>query len=362
MQRVTLVALSCRGGMLHYTSQLANELSKHLNVTAIIPEHTEKVLFSPKISIDTIRTGSSLLDYGINHFSSSGVISLIRKIEMSSPEIIHIVSSHPWNFLFTLISRKYPIVFTMHDPKKHSDGLISSLLDISDRVCLKISKNVIVHGECWKKYLINKYKISSAKVSVVNHGDYSFFTKLSGEKELTKNRYVLCFGRIAKYKGLEVLCKAEPIISLVIPDLKICIAGKGDTSLFINDIINREKFEIINRYIAEDEVPSLFKNCQLVVLPYIDATQTGVIPIAYAFHKPVIATKVGAIPEVVEDGVTGYLVPPGDHEALAAAIIKALSEKEKLITMGEAAYKKMEDDLGWAKIVDKTIDIYRNIL
>ena len=72
---------------------------------------------------------------------------------------------------------------------------------------------------------------------------------------------------------------------------------------------------IINTYISDEEVTELFTISDVIVLPYISATQSGIIPIAYAFKKPVIASNVGAISEVVDDGITGILVPPKNVEA-----------------------------------------------
>src|SRR5690606_16971449 len=86
-----------------------------------------------------------------------------------------------------------------------------------------------------------------------------------------------------------------------------------------------------DRYIANDEVPALFRSSDLVVKPYIQATQSGVVPVAYQFGVPVIASRVGGLAEVIRDGETGYLVPPGDPDALADKILLYLSKGNREI-------------------------------
>jgi glycosyltransferase involved in cell wall biosynthesis len=83
-----------------------------------------------------------------------------------------------------------------------------------------------------------------------------------------------------------------------------------------------EHVRLLNRYVPDEEVGELVAACDVVVLPYRAATQSGVVLVAYAGACPVISTRVGGLPEVVEDGVTGYLVPPEDPVALADAIVR----------------------------------------
>ena len=355
---VTILALSCKGGMLHYASQLSNELSITQNVSVIIPKHTSSDLFRKEVHILKVKTAKSIKDYLLRSLDFRNLQLISNCIKQSKPDVLHIVSSHPWNVFFC--SKKIPTIFTLHDPKKHIGEMILPLY-WSDQYCKQASRKILVHGNCWKEYLIEK-GFPSSKVTSVNHGDYSFFTKINSYNSLETTRSnVLFFGRIAKYKGIDILCKAEPIISSFIPDIKITIAGQGDTSIFSSHIVHDDKFEIIEKYIPEEEVPPLFEKSQLVILPYLDASQTGVIPIAYAFRKPVIATSVGAIPEIVENGITGFLVPPNDPEALAMAIVKALSDEKKLIEMGEAAFQKMREEFSWDIISGQITNCYYEI-
>lgn len=79
---------------------------------------------------------------------------------------------------------------------------------------------------------------------------------------------------------------------------------------------------IVDGYLPDREVEPYFAACNLVVLPYESATQSGIVQIAYGFEKPVVATAVGGLPEIVQDGVTGFVTPPLDDEALARAVFR----------------------------------------
>jgi glycosyltransferase involved in cell wall biosynthesis len=89
--------------------------------------------------------------------------------------------------------------------------------------------------------------------------------------------------------------------------------------------------------IGDTEAIDLFRRCSIVVLPYRDATQSAVISAAYFFGKPVIVTRTGALPEYVTDGVTGWIIEPGDAAALSNRLNTAMNDPARLRQMGQAA-------------------------
>jgi glycosyltransferase involved in cell wall biosynthesis len=117
-----------------------------------------------------------------------------------------------------------------------------------------------------------------------------------------------------------------------------------------------------NSYIEADKVSALFQRASLVVQPYLEASQSGIVPIAYRHARPVVATRVGSIPEVVEDGVTGLLVQPGDEHALALAVITLLQDDALRQKMGLQASEKLSRDLSWEAIAQKTRMVYERAL
>jgi glycosyltransferase involved in cell wall biosynthesis len=105
-------------------------------------------------------------------------------------------------------------------------------------------------------------------------------------------------------------------------------------------------------------IARLFQEASIVALPYVEASQSAVLAIAQAFGKPVVATAVGGIPEVVEHGETGYLVPPRDSYSLAEAIVTLLQDPGLRQEMGHKALQKAESELSWPHIARKTLRVY----
>ncbi|RPI48613.1 MAG: glycosyltransferase, partial [Chloroflexi bacterium] len=104
------------------------------------------------------------------------------------------------------------------------------------------------------------------------------------------------------------------------------------------DLIEQpERFEVHRGFVPGDQMPTFYQRASVVALPYISAGPSGVLLDAYGFGKPVVASEVGGLPEYVQDGTTGILVPPADERELAAGIIHLLSDDELRHRMGDNA-------------------------
>ena len=123
-----------------------------------------------------------------------------------------------------------------------------------------------------------------------------------------------------------------------------------------------DRFIVHNEYIPEDRAADYFRRASVIVLPYIEASQSGVIPIACSAGKPVVATTVGGLPEMVENGRTGYLVPPRDSARLAEAVTKLLFDHSLRRSMGADAKRKIESECSPAVVAQKTLEVYRRAL
>ena len=354
--KIMIITLNTYGGMIHYVSQLANALSKRDDVVIIAPVGVERKNFAKNVKIIELQLGTVIKKFFINTLIFIRSLKFLNTIYKEKPDIIHCNECHLWLSLFLPFLIKFPIVTTIHDVNPHIGSRKFDQI-IGKKIHIKFSDCLIVHGERAKKRLK-----TNKKCYVIPHGDYSFFLNYKNDVINEEENIILFFGRIEDYKGLEYLIRSIPYILTDFPDIKLIIAGSGDFGKYKNMILNDKNYEIYNRFIPDEEVPNFFQRAKIIALPYIEGTQSGIIPIAYAFKKPVVVTDVGSIPEVVEDGKTGFIVPPKDSEALASAIIKLLKDDKLRYKMGENAYKKMKEELSWDKIAEKTIEVYKEAI
>lgn len=148
-----------------------------------------------------------------------------------------------------------------------------------------------------------------------------------------QEQVLLFFGFVREYKGLKHLIAALPGIAKRLPKVHLLIVGDfgKDKQEYLELIAqnNAEQFlTICDGYIPDQEVEQYFAASDLVVLPYESATQSGIVQIAYGFERPVVATNVGGLPDVVLHEKTGYLVPPRDPKALAEAVVRFFEEQK----------------------------------
>ena len=220
---------------------------------------------------------------------------------------------------------------------------------------------VIVHGNQLKQIVMNELHIPGEIIHVMPHpalGDDRAHSDVQEEKN-----QILFFGRIWAYKGLAYLIEAEPLISAQIPNVKIVIAGRGDDfDHYRQMMVHPEKFVVYNEYIPNDRVAEIFRQASIVVLPYIEATQSGVIPFAYTYARPVVATTVGSLPEMVDEGQTGLLVPPANTQALADAIIRLLKDTPLRHQMGVNGKHKIDTECSPATVARQTLAVYQRAI
>ena len=148
--------------------------------------------------------------------------------------------------------------------------------------------------------------------------------------------WALFFGRMEEYKGIDYLLTAAAMMNGSGSDSpRLILAGPGNLSSLWAESVPAG-VELRNRLIDDNEALELFRRCGMVVLPYVDATQSSIIAAAYYFRKPVVVTRTGALPEYVEEGHTGCVVEPDHPVALARCLERMLSEPTQMARMGNA--------------------------
>lgn len=144
-------------------------------------------------------------------------------------------------------------------------------------------------------------------------------------------------------------------------NVELWIVGEGDLTPYLSKIKENTNIKIVNRYIDNCKIPEFFHMADFLILPHIEATQSGVIPLAYAFGKPVIASNVWEIAEQVVDGETGYLFDiNNNHEAVEKSIYLLEDEKERL-KMSKNAFEYQKTQLDWEQIGNELLTFFKTL-
>lgn len=350
-------------GLSHYTCYLATGLSRYKKIK-LIGFSREDYIFTDACSQTNIDF-MNLEDLVFKNRSLWKMLiqkpfsifrRLINPVLFTNYKVIHLQGHLPLFFLYIFIIKlkRRKLVWTIHDVDlRPSSGGIRGKLEILYMSLITqpklLSTNadlLLVHGNNLKTNLIRK-GVSASKIQIIPHFDYLYLQKYSkGDFSYEKERqYILFFGNIKPYKGLDVFLKALDIVERDIGSgmLRVLIAGKGDLkpyqSLLTKDKLNY--IEIRNEDIPTEEIADIFQHSMSVILPYLDASQSGIVPLAYTFSKPVIVSDVGSLSEFVEHEKTGYVFENGNFQELAKLIVRTISDPVTTLRMGENAHEKL---------------------
>jgi len=349
--------------MLHYSSQFCNELSKYVDLKVAIAKYYNQTLYKDNIKFIKIKTNPSLKSFIFDSLSFWNHIILIYKITKFKPEIVHFIDNHPWYIVYSRLFKMlwYKIYVTQHDPILHSwegTSLQGKIAEKTNQVLRNLSDKLFVHGDKLKQEVIKIYKINPEKVISIVHGNYNFFKDVFSKWwEIEKNTF-LFFGRIVDYKWLDLLLESLFIVKEKNPNFKLIIAWPGNLTKYSKNIEKlKDNLEIYNYNIEPEEAYRYFEKSEFVVLPYLDASWSGVIPVAYAFSKPVIVTDVWELSSVVENNITWLIIEKNNIAKLVENIIFMLENKEKVIEMWIKWRCFSDRELWWEWVVKKVYDL-----
>jgi glycosyltransferase involved in cell wall biosynthesis len=195
-----------------------------------------------------------------------------------------------------------------------------------------------VLGDSAKQVLVATWPIT-APIHIIPHGDENIFASTGVPGADGTGPVVLSFGTITKYKGIDTLFEAWPMVRARVADAELFIVGAlmpdQDESVLRAQAAKLPGVTLRLEYIPVDDVPTYFAQARCVVLPYKRSSQSGVAHLAHTMRRAVVATKVGDIPSAVSDGISGLLVDPNEPEALAAALVKLLTDARAAKVMGD---------------------------
>jgi glycosyltransferase involved in cell wall biosynthesis len=358
--KILQVSLARRGGMIHYPIELGNAICSLAQVYTITSADVPFGAFDSKVIHFRIDTGKKKLGTLLNAINPRIYSQLVSITTSIKPDLVHMTAQHEWNPIVAWLFRnylKYPLIYTVFDPTLHEGTPL--YFAIPEILVRKIADAYIVQTQWLKEDFVSK-GFSSEKTYVIQLGAYSSIAQWKQEN-IPKNNEILFFGRIALHKGLDTLLKAAPDILEGLPDWKIIIAGSGNFKPY-QDLIVSDRIKVINHFIEEQEAAVLFQQAKIVVLPYHSATSTGVIPIAYAFGIPVVATDVGSLRDYVDHKKTGLLIPSKEPDLLAQAVLSLAKDEVYRQQMGQNALSYRKEKLNWSKFAEAHFKVYQDVI
>ncbi|PTL35882.1 glycosyl transferase family 1 [Candidatus Methylomirabilis limnetica] len=328
-----------RGGIAHYNAQLGLELMTRHEIAVIsFSRQYPAILFPGRTQFDTGSppvglTSEAILD-SINPLSW---LRTGRRIAEIAPDLVIVHWWHPFFGLClgTTVSlarrrSRASVIFICHNVVPHEPFPLASGLT---RFALASGDAWLVHSETDRQDL-ESLNLRGHTLLVPQPPGQGFGAPI--DKEEAKSRLglsgntLLFFGLIRSYKGLPGLLEAMPLVLQKVNCTLLVVGefyeGKDRCLSLISDLGLASHVRVIDRFVPDNEVSLYFSAADLVVLPYESATQSAIVPIAFAFERPVVATRVGGLPEAVRDGETGLLVEPRNPTALAEAIIRFYEE------------------------------------
>lgn len=328
-KKVVLIGpvLPYRGGIAQHTTMLKREMAKITDVLTIsFSRQYPSWLFPGESDKDPDYEGhqEDLTEYLIDSLNPVSWYKTIRRvIEYKAQSVII-----PWWTVFwapcigyiarSLRKKGIEIIFFCHNVVEHEAAAWKTFLT---RMVLKNATRFVVHTKEDEANL--RALFPDAKITVHPHPIYDQFPEPKGELSRRGSLEMLFYGFVRPYKGLDDLIGAMALLKG--KDIKLTIAGEfwggeQETRKRIDELDLSSQIELRPRYHSDAETAELFNRADVVVLPYRSATGSGVVPIAYHYNKPVIVTRVGGLPDVVKDAMTGFIVPEKNVEALAGAI------------------------------------------
>jgi len=328
-----LKVLHISRGFEDYVISLANEVCEFVNLHIVLTstdrwmeEHLSKkmkIYYSDAPRVSDFRNIKS-------------IIRLYKYIKRLKPDIIHLQNGLVWEALLPLLFPKTKFITTIHDVTIHPNrGGTRFTPQIILDTLVRHSDGLIVHGKNLCEATLARHGTGGAKyLQVISHPIISRYG-ISRARNNSTGR-ILFFGTLDEWKGIEYLLAAMEIVTAQIPNATLKIAGGSSTPNYYQNL--PYKYENIQwdiRRQSDTDVKNIFEWADILVLPYIEASQSGVLHVAQSFGMPIIATRTGALEESIIDDETGLLVTPRSKSELASAIIRLLSDvklREKIIT------------------------------
>ncbi len=258
-----------------------------------------------------------------------------------------------------LLPRGRPVVLTAHDvlPREPRRGQLGAQRRLYEHV-----DAVVVHSEHGRARLHDELGVEEAKLHVIPHGAFEHLTRaphaspLPPELAAVEKPVVLLFGLMRPYKGIDVALAAWRGIE----EAELWIVGRPRMDIAALRAAAPPGVRWVPRFVPDAEIAAYFRRADLVVLPYRQIDQSGVLFTALAFGKPLLLSAVGGFPEVAATGAA-ELVPPGDVAAWHGALARLLADSSARARLASAARAAAAGPYAWEGIAKRTLSLYAEL-
>jgi D-inositol-3-phosphate glycosyltransferase len=368
-------AIGGHRGMHHYDFALCSALAEQgVDLTLFTCDEThvpQRISFPVELAFQGIFGQAPAWQRGLRY--GLALARIARRRPRRLPGIVHVHFFHAlpldYAFLAWMSARGCRLVVSAHDvhpfdAKNWSMPLVRRIYDLADAL--------IAHSHASHDALL-ALDIARKPVAVIPLGHYLSYTNGVAPSPGEARRQLglppdapvlLFFGQIKEVKGLDVLLRALSLLAEQRPNIRLIIAGSVwkdnwyHYAELIDQLALQPRLDLHLRYITDDEVAAFFAAANAVVLPYRHVYQSAVLMLALSFGRPVVTTRVGGLAEVVQDGETGYLTPPDDPEALAAAINRILDDPQTAQIVGKQGQALARERYSWSQIATMTRKVY----
>lgn len=391
-----------KGGMIHYAFQLCRAMAaRGADVTLITDEHYELAALAHPFRVEPIMqlwdarppgrvetrwwtTPARKVRRGVRAMRYYAQwVRAIRRVGALAPDMIVLGDIRfPFDLFVLMLLRRnarlmIDICHNVH-PFAASGGKSGGLFDGSARNrffyrrIYRLFDAVFVHFERNRREFISSFGLSEDRVGVIVHGNEDIFREIRSpgidaaavrrQLGIGSEPVVLFFGLLSRYKGTDVLLEAFPRVHRE-TGARLVLAGFPSPEFDLSAQQELARVSGIDsavtwvpEYIASGELAAWMEMANVAVFPYRDIYQSGALHVAQTFGVPIVASAVGAMQDVIENEISGLLVPPENPDALATAIIRLLHDHLLAARLGKRAAEDARVRFSWDSIARVILD------
>ncbi|MFA6151650.1 MAG: glycosyltransferase family 4 protein [Chitinophagaceae bacterium] len=359
--------VGAKAGMDYYTLLLAKGLTSYVETVGIFSNFStqdSRIRFYPIF----IQHASSYIKKICNHFFAFLHATIICRKESYNKVIVHLFS-YGLKEIYALGVLKMAgleIIAIVHDVESFA-GKDKPLFQ--KIIFNHLADKLMLHNQFSSDVLTEKYNNKSvkAKVKIIPHGNFhdlpsKKLDKVEARKRLSISSnfiYLLFFGQIKEVKGLEILIKSLPYLP---NNVKLIIAGKPWKSDFqayqkiINNLGLNDRIETQIGFVEDIQRDLLFRACDIIVLPYKQIFQSGVLLMAFSYKLPVVASNLKPMKELIRHGETGFLFDSENEISLANTVSAAITALAISNIVSDCAWNEANEINNWNSIAEKIVN------